>query len=157
MTRAWLLTICLFVFGYQMKVRAEQVPVDVPLIFHCEIDAQHSVSIIEDDEGPVYAYHKGDTTELAIYGNRTNTRYAYTAFSGGGGMYYRFIKGNVSYVVYSATMPDGSWREGVKVYKDAKQISDKKCRSDAISNVPDYDPVAALPEDDRNDQMTYGF
>ncbi|AGX01878.1 hypothetical protein CF95_gp156 [Erwinia phage PhiEaH1] len=157
MIRVWLLAICAVFLAHQVKAHAEDIPVNVPLIFHCELDAQHSVSIIDDADGPLYAFHKGDTTELAIYGNRTNVRYAYTAFSGGGGMYYRFIKGNISYVVYSATLPDGSWREGVKVYKDAKEISDKKCKTEAISNVPDYDPVSELPEDDRNDQMTYGF
>lgn len=157
MIRVWLLAVCVVFLGHLAHAKAEEIPVNVPLVFHCEIDPQHSVSLIDSADGLVYAYNKADTTELAIVGDRTNTRYAYLAFSGGGGMYYRFMKGEFSYVVYSATLPDGSWREGVKVFKGTAQISDKKCQSDAISNVPDYDPVAALPEDSRDNQMTFGF
>lgn len=157
MVRAYLLTLCLFAIGYHVKAQAELPPANVPLIFYCELDPQHSVSILADDQGPIYAYHRGNSTELAIHGTPTTVRYAYTAFAGGGGMYYRFIKGEYSYQIYSASFSDGTYREGVRVFKGTEQISDKKCQGDAVSNVPDYDPAAHLPEDSRNEQMTFGF
>lgn len=130
---------------------------EVPLIFHCQVDPQHTVSIIASDDGPVYAYHKGDNAELVIYGNATNVRYAYSAFSGGGSVYYRFIKGAYSYQVYSASFPDGTVQEGLKVFKRGEQIASKKCQGDAISNVPNYDPASQVVEDSQDDQITYGF
>lgn len=157
MFRAYLLTLCLFVFGYQMKARAEVPPPHVPLVFYCEVDAVHSVSIIADAEGLIYAYAKEDSPELVIYGDKSNLRYAYSTLGGGGGMYYRFIKNGYSYQVYSATLSDGTYREGVKVFNGEKEISDKTCLGDAISNVPGFDPAAELVEDSRNNQLTYGF
>lgn len=133
-----------------------QIPANIPVVFHCELPSNRSVSIVNSADGLVYAYSHGENPELVIHGDATNVRYAYSGFSGGGGIYYRFIKGPYSYVVYSASV-DNETMEGVKVYKGEEQIADKPCKENAVSNTPDYDPSGSIKEDDRDAQMTFGF
>jgi len=68
-------------------------------------------------------------------------------YSGGGGAYLRFIKGNYGYVVYTG-IGKGWEKEGVAVEKGGKTISNMLCRSAAQSEIgPDFFSKSGIPED----------
>ena len=57
------------------------------------------------------------------------------AFSGGGGAWLRFIKGEYGYVVYTATGKDWGAKEGVAVEKGDKLVANIKCNKPAQSGL----------------------
>lgn len=69
-------------------------------------------------------------------------------FSGGGGAYLRFTKGQYSYVVYTATGRGWGEKAGAAVEKGGKVTASLKCTSAVTSELgPDLYGKAGLPED----------
>lgn len=70
-------------------------------------------------------------------------------YSGGGGAFMRFTKGEYHYVVYTG-FGKGWEKEGVVVDKSGKLVANFACKGDAASELgPDFFQSSGTPEDDR--------
>jgi hypothetical protein len=68
-------------------------------------------------------------------------------YSGGGGAFLRFAKGEYNYTVYTG-IGKGWNKEGVAVYKKAKLIANLLCHDLAVSELGvDFFEKAAIPDD----------
>ena len=76
-------------------------------------------------------------------------KYGTLTWSGGGGSYLRFLKGDFRYVVYSATGKDGGEKSGVAVEEGGKLITHVKCLGPAQSSIGQkLFEKAGMPADD---------
>ncbi|MFZ4701593.1 MAG: hypothetical protein ACOYMG_16215 [Candidatus Methylumidiphilus sp.] len=76
------------------------------------------------------------------------------SFSGGGGAYLRFLKGDFRYVVYTATGKDWGKKAGVAVEEGDKLLANIKCKGPAQSTIgPKLFEQAGLPASDKAFQL----
>lgn len=69
-------------------------------------------------------------------------------FSGGGGAYLRFEKGQYDYIVYSAIGRGWGEKDGVAVEKNGTLVTSLKCKGSVISEIgPELFEQAGLPDD----------
>jgi len=70
------------------------------------------------------------------------------SFSGGGGAYLRFARGDFSYVVYTGVGKGWGEKAGVSVEKDRQPLANVKCSGPYLSELgPDLFQAAAIPAD----------
>ncbi|MEI6152907.1 MAG: hypothetical protein WCQ90_02340 [Deltaproteobacteria bacterium] len=68
-------------------------------------------------------------------------------FSGGGGDFLRFIKGQYGYVVYDTVSGKAGDKAGVNVEKNGKVIADLTCKGEVTSEIrPELFQKAGIPE-----------
>jgi hypothetical protein len=99
-----------------------------------------------------YRFGRKDALELALPDPPAHPRKVVKAgtlmFSGGGGAYLRFMRGQYSYVVYTAIGRGWGEKEGVVVEKNGEVSANLSCKSAATSELgPDLYKEAGLPED----------
>lgn len=76
------------------------------------------------------------------------------AYSGGGGAYLRFLKGDYRYVVYSATGKAWGSKAGVAVEQGGRLIRHVQCQGKALSRLgTDLFVRAGMPVDDQTFQL----
>ena len=76
------------------------------------------------------------------------------SFSGGGGAYLRFLKGDFRYVVYTATGKGWGEKSGVAVEESGKLIANIKCKGPVQSSIGSaLFEQAGLPADEKAFQL----
>jgi hypothetical protein len=104
-----------------------------------------------------YRYGLKDHVEMVFPENASHPKSNFvlggTMYSGGGGDFVRFVKGEYTYTVYSE-FGKGWEREGLTVRKDGKLVSTLPCRTPALMAPDNWGKVygAKLPVDDNRFQ-----
>lgn len=129
------------------------------LVFNCELTNGKGVVVRLNNDVPVYYYGSMEKVELTlpkIPDDRTQVRVGEMMFSGGGALYFRFINGNYSYVVYSG-MGKGWDFTGLKVYQGKKVIMKKECENGGFISTNNYRGENLVKDADTGDDGIYGY
>ncbi|WP_230403039.1 hypothetical protein [Plesiomonas shigelloides] len=131
-------------------------------LFRCELSNGKTVQISLQNGVPLYEYGAAhgsqmSPVELALpktLGDKSQVRVAQISYSGGGAVYYRFINGPFSYVVFSG-IGRGWEYTGLTVYKGEKRIMAKECKSGGYLG-SDYRGENLVSDAETGDDNIYG-
>jgi len=126
-------------------------------IFSCDLSNKHNVSIDSSNQlGLAYDYGKVDATKSDLTLDNKSASYGTYLGPSWSYQYFRFARGNYSYVVYDR---DGR-TQGLAVYQGKKLLINKKCTgniehdetgytaaSNQIKHDPDDNVLDFMPED----------